>query len=157
MQYDDYPLPNEHLIKLLSQEYAKSRRAGKVCGLSILEQRGKIVSLYRCLLKQIECLNQFKRANAKFEVGVDVNAHLNILIELLDSDEINLKEMCDNKKQANSFKNINSCFLAFLKLQCEILQLLVVLIFLESSSLDKTKLKKVFLEQLKLFELVVNS
>ena len=140
MKYNDYPMLDDEIINVLQQEYG-----GAVKSLNLLtdessSEKNKLSELYVYLTAQCEALCSLKRNNKHLNIRFKTEEHLKLL------ESMGIK--CDTVKINSNFK---SCFSDYLKTEVEILKLLMGLLLLNASNLDKVKLTKILYEQLEIF------
>lgn len=146
MKYNDYPLPDEQLINVLSQEYEKSKQNSvKTCNVGVFEQNSKLSELYVYINVQTFCLEQLLKLNKNLVVKYDTSKHLEILKDMG-------VEICNVQK----FNNSKNYFKDYLRCEAEIFKILTLLLFLENIKFERKKLCQIFIEQVENFNCVVN-
>ena len=145
MKYNDYPMPNEQLLTVLSAEYKKQSKT-KHIKVSVLEQNAKLSELYVFISLQSQYLKNIVKQNKNIELNFEPETHLKML-----------NDMGVNSKQIQKLTNLKSSFVDYLKCETEILKLLAFLIFLDNLNFNKPKLNQIFVEQIDIFYSVVNA
>lgn len=147
MVYNDYPIPEDKLINVLSSEYAKSFKAKTqmVGSVGLLEQKSKLNELYVYINAQKQYLMQIQKQNKSFKLKYDVDNHL----KLLDNMGV----------QSTTVLNFNtkSCFVDYFKCEAEILKLLMFLLLLDNLNYNRAFLTQIMSEQLEIFSQIVNT
>lgn len=144
MKYNDYPLPDEKLIKILNNEY---RLKHKSTSLSIndvesLEQKNKLDYLYQNISKEKIHLNRLLKNK---EV---INACLDNQLKILSDMGVN----------TTISQNVptRSMFVDYLRCESEILKALLFLMLLDNLRYDKTRLDQILLEQVDMFGCILD-
>lgn len=146
MEYNDYPLPNEQLIKVLKQEYEKTTPVKSAnITVAVLEQKGRLAELAVNLLLQQKQLNLLSKLNKGIKVSVNPESHLKIL-----------KGMGVVGADILEVGNLKTCFADFLKTEGEILRILMFLLLVKNLNYNRLELEKIMLEQINIFNEVVN-
>lgn len=146
MKYNDYPLIEEDLVKVLNVEYANTFKVKdqQMCKVGLLEQKSKLNDLYTYISAQKENLIRLMRSEKRFVPKYDIDNHL----KLLNS----MGVMGVGKLNYSS----RSCFGDYLKCEVEILKLLMYLILLDNLNYNKIFLTQILDEQLDIFAQIVS-
>ena len=132
MKYNDYPMPDEKVMRVLSAEYEKQKN--NVCTLSVSEQNAKLSELYFNLDLCNYYLEQLKMFGA---VNID-----GAIKTTKDNLNYFLAYKIDSKSQIAGNKKLNqkTCFFEYLKCEMEVLKTLMFLLLLDNVSLNKKEL-----------------
>ncbi len=131
MKYNDYPLPDDKVIEMLSEQYKKEQ---KVCLLSYNEQKEMLNDVYYNIDLCNSYLNILKRYGAK-------SVEAAIKDTLCNLDELSkLGIVPAVKPQVNKKLNQQTCFFEYLKCEMAVLKTLLYLIFLDNLSFNKQAL-----------------
>ena len=145
MKYNDYPMPTEELLSVLSLEYKKQNKVGVLSEVSVLEQNAKLSELYVYISLQDQYLKHITKQNKNIDLKFRPEEHLKVL-----------NEMGVNKSNVEKLTSLKTSFVDYLKCETEILKLLAFLIFLDNFNFNKPKLNKIFVEQIDIFYSVIN-
>lgn len=147
MKYNDYPLPNDQLISVLSKQYALNSKIKnqQIISVKHIEQEEKLNKLYVYISLQKQSINKLEKQNKNFNIDDKLNDHLQILA---DMGAKSARVLCG--------ASLNSSMFNYLKCQAEILKILVFLIMLDNLSFNRASLAKILTEQTECFNIIVN-
>ncbi len=146
MFYNDYPIPTEKLINVLSKEYENRNKvtASSVGRVGILEQKSKLNELYVYISAQKKYLTHIQKLSKNFSPCVNVDNHL----KLLNTMGVECMSVFNS--------NPKSCMADYFKCEAEILKLLTFLILLDNLNYNRAFLSQIMNEQLQVFSQIVN-
>lgn len=144
MKYNDYPLPDEKLIKILNNEYRLKHKSTSLSinEVELLEQKNKLDYLYQNISKEKIHLNRL------FKNKEVINACL----------DNQLKILADMGVNTTISQNVptRSMFVDYLRCESEILKALLFLMLLDNLRYDKVRLNQILLEQVDMFGCILD-